>query len=304
MVVEPESQTSPETTAVKENPRTEEESNQKSVPLKHDPLDPSNRRTSPPAKRNSQSIIRNPDSEDELDSSSDEGRRRPSPQVAYTPLELDSDVESDLSNAGPKSRKRVPSKDYQTYDEDDRLSSKDSSIKWHFPNPDHYGDPRRARNSKFKNPGFQDGSSKTSSFEFSRRGQESDAPKRGDFNEVGIPIVDPFPDGKSATNTPHLKDVKSLIDRYEQNASHETLGEDQLSVKSTEDTRSRSESKMGIPLVAMVPGRSSSRGQSSSAIDSLPDAQSRNADSRGERGANHSPNNIVKENKLPHQTDF
>ncbi|EZA61300.1 Solute carrier organic anion transporter family member 1A5 [Ooceraea biroi] len=307
VVIEPESRTPPETMTVEENPRKEEESNQKSVPLRHGPLGPGDRRASPhpPANRNSQSVIQNPDSEDELDSSSDESRRRSSPQVAYTPLELDSDVESDLSNAGPRSRKRVPSKDYdQTSNDDDHLSSKTSSIKRHFPNPDHYEDARKASNYRFQNPSFQDGSSKTSSFEFSKRGQESDAPKQGDFNEVGIPIVDPFPDEKSDTNTVHLKDVKSLIDRYEQNASQETLDEDQLSVKSAEGTRNRSESKMGIPLVAMVPGRSSLRGQSASAIDSLPDVQDKSANLRSERSATHSPKNVVKESKPTHQTDL
>lgn len=268
------------------------------VPDKH--LSDSNPRTN----RNSQSTIRNLDSEDELDSSSDESKRRSSTQVVYTPLELDSDVESDLSGVGPRSRKRVPSKDYdQTHDEIDRPSSRNTSLKRQFPNPDHYEDPQKGRNSKFKNPiSYQDGSSKTSSFEFAKEGQ---VPKQGDFNEVGIPIVDPFPDKKGKSdNTAHLKDVKSLIDRYEQNASQETLDEDRLSVMSTEDTRSRPESKMGIPLVAMVPGRSSSRGQSSSGFGSLPDVQDKNPDSRSERLGTPSPKNVAKDSKVTHQTDL
>lgn len=271
---------------------------------------PNHRRSgsNPPTNHNSQSTIRNLDSEDELDSSSDESKKRSSTRVAYTPLELDSDVESDLNGVGPRSRKRISSKDYdQTQDENDRLSSKNTALERRFPNPDHYKDPQRDRNSRLKNPnGYQDDSLKTSSFEFAKKGQESDVLKQGDFNEVGIPIVYPFPNekGNSGTNTAHLKDVKSLIDRYEQNASQETLDEDRLSVKSTEDTRSRPESKLGIPLVAMVPARSSSRGQSSSGFGSLPDVQDKNPDSRAERLGTPSPKNVTKGSKVAHQTDL
>jgi len=276
---------------VEEVPRKEEDSNQKSASLKHGP-------SADHSSTNRNSVIQNPDSEDELDTSSDESRKRSSPQVAYAPLELDSDVESDLSSAGPRSRKRVPSKDYgQTYDEDElALSSENSAMKRQFPNPDHYEDPRR--NHRFKNSGFQDGSFKTSSFEFSKRGQEAAASKQGDFNELGIPIVGPLPEGKSA------KDVKSLIDRYEQNASQETLGGDQLSMKSMEDAKSRSEGKIGIPLVAMVPGKSSLRGQSSSGINSSSDAQDKNVDLSPKGSTTSSPINTAKGDRPTHQTDL
>ncbi|XP_011639833.1 solute carrier organic anion transporter family member 1A5 [Pogonomyrmex barbatus] len=310
-IVEPESRTLPEVAIAEENPLREEESTQKSAPMKYGPLGSGNRRTdsTPPTKHNSQSTIRNLDSEDELDSSSDESKKQSSSQVAYTPLDIDSDVESDLGSVGPRSRKRISSKDYDqtTQDEKDRPSSRNASLKRRFPNPDHYEDPQRGRNSKFKNPNsYQDTSLNTSSSKFARKGQESDVPK-GDFNEVGIPIVDPFPDGKGnsgSTNTAHLKDVKSLIDRYEQNASQETLDEDRLSVKSIEDTRTRPENKMGIPLVAMVPGRSSSRGQSSSGFSSLPDIQDKNLDTRLERLGTPSPKNVAKGNKVTRQTDL
>lgn len=297
-----------------ENQPKEEEGAQRSAPLKYGPLGPGDRRSSsnlPTANQNSRSTIRNLDSDDELDSSSDESKKRSNPQVAYIPLELDSDVESDLSSIGPRSRKRLSGKDFDEPDknESDRPPAKSSSIKRQFPNPDNYGDPRRVRHTRFGNINdHRDGSSTTSSFEFAKKGQESDVPKQGDFNEVGIPIVDPLPDikGNSAgTNTAHLKDVKSLIDRYEQNASQETLDGDQLSVKSMEDTRSRPESKLGVPLVAMVPGRSSSRRQFSSGFGSLPDVQNKSSDSHTEKGETPSPKNSVKKNKLMYsQTDL
>ncbi|XP_011882238.1 PREDICTED: solute carrier organic anion transporter family member 1A5 [Vollenhovia emeryi] len=307
VVVEPESRTVPETAELKEKSPEEKEDTQKSTPLKYGSLGSGNPRSSsnPPTNHNSQSTIQNLDSEDELDSSSDESKKRSGTQVAYTPLELDSDVESDLSSVGPRSRRRIPSKDYDQAHESDRPSSKNASLGRQFPNPDHYEDPRG--NSRFKSPNsYQNDPLQTSSSELAKKGQESDAPKQGDFNEVGIPIVDPFPDGRSnsgSTNTGHVKDVKSLIDRYEQNASQETLDEDRLSVKSTEDTRSRPESKIGIPLVAMVPGRSSSRGQASSGFGSLPDVQDKN-DPHSERSGTPSPKNVAKGSKVRHQTDL
>ncbi|XP_072767237.1 solute carrier organic anion transporter family member 1A5 isoform X2 [Anoplolepis gracilipes] len=305
VIIEPESRIPPETNVLENAPK-EEEKTQKSVPLKYGPLGPGDRRSTGsnlPTNHNSRSTIQNLDSEDELDSSSDESKKRSSSRIAYAPLELDSDIESDLSSTGPRSRKRISSKDY---DENDRSSSKNSSIKRWFPNPDHYEDPLRARSSRFKKSnGCQDGFSKTGSFEFSKKGQESNVSKQGDFNEVGIPIVDPFPEGKdNSGDTMHSKDVKSLIDRYEQNVSQETLNEDRLSTKSAEDVRSRPENKMGIPLVAMVPGRSSSRGQSSSGFSSLPDVQDKNSKLHLERRATPSPKSSAKESKPTYQTDL
>ncbi|XP_032662579.1 solute carrier organic anion transporter family member 74D-like isoform X2 [Odontomachus brunneus] len=294
--IEPESISSQETTMPEENlSKKGEENTQKNTPLKYGPLGSGDRRVTSvvdhSAKSNSQATIQNLDSEDELYSSSDESKKRSSPQVAYTPLELDSDIESDLSSTEPRSRKRVSSKDYDhTYNhEDDSSSSKNSSIIRRFPNPDHYEDPRRARYRKQN--GYQDGSRKTTSFEFQRKGQESDVFKQGDFNEVGIPIVDPLPDGKgdsADTNTAHSTDVKSLIDQYEQNASQETIDEDQLSVRSAEDTKTRTENKIvsGIPLVAMVPSKQSSRRQSPAGSGSSPDVQDKNTE---QRSGKHTP---------------
>lgn len=302
MVIEPESRIPSETSVPEDNPPKEEGKTQRNVPLKYGPLGPGDRRsTSSNHSTNRNSMIRNLDSED--DSSSNESKKLSSPRVAYAPLELDSDVESDLGSVGPRSRRRISSKDY---DENDHHSSKNSSIRRWFPNPDHYEDPLRARSSRLrKSNGYQDGSSKTGSFEFSKKDQESNVSKQGDFNEVGIPIVDPFPEGKgNSSDTMHSKDVKSLIDRYEQNVSQETLNEDRLSVKS-EDARSRPENKMGIPLVAMVPNRpSSSRGQSSSGFSSLPDVLDKNSNLRMERRMTPSPKSSAKGSKPTYQTDL
>lgn len=320
IVVEPESISSPETTLAEENLPQDETDDQKSAPLQYGPLGPGDRRTKStdeqPVKSNSQGTIQNLDSEDELYSSSDESKIRSSPQVAYSPLELESDIESDLNSTGPRSRKRVSSKDYdQTHNNGyDSVSSKSSSIKRRFPNPDHYEDPRAVRKQTAKSGnqnGYADGSCKTTSFKFSTKGQESDALKRGNFNEVGIPIADPFPDGGgdlAATDTEHSKDVKSLIDRYEQNASQENIDEDQLSVKSAQDTRTQlpesNKIVSGIPLVAMVPGKQSSRRRSlvdsSSSSDKSPDHHQRSE----KRATTPSPKGPAKGGKPTYCTDL
>lgn len=309
----PESISSPETRMpeeIVETPAKKEEVSQRNVPLRYGPLGAGDRRVTSvdhPMRNNSQGTIQNLDSEDELSSSSDESKKRSSPRVAYTPLELDSDIESDLNSTAARSRKRVSSKDYDhtSNHENGSSSSKNSSIKRRFPNPDHYGDPRRARNAKYKKQnGYLDGSRKTSSFEFRAKGQESDVFKQGDFNEIGIPVVDP--DGKGdSTNTPH-SDVKSLIDQYEQNASQETIEEDQLSVRSAEDTRTRPENKIvsGIPLVAMVPSKQSSRRQSPADSGSSPVAQDKNPDQRLEQLRTSSPKSPSGGGKPTYCTDL
>jgi len=308
-IIEPELRLPPEATVLEENQPKDEEGTQKSVPLKYGPLGSGDRRSNLPTTNQNSRFILNLDSDNELDSSSDESKKRSNPQVAYVSLELDSDVESDLGSIGPRSRKRISSRNFDKPDKNgsDQSSAKKSFIKRRFPN--NYGNPQRVGHTRFRNLNdHQDGSSATSSFEFAKKGQESDVPKQGDFNQVGIPIVDPLPDvkGNSAgTNTAHSKDVKLLINRYEQNASQETLDGDQLSMKSMEDRRSRSESKLGIPLVAMVPGRLFSRGRFFSGCGSVPDVQNKSSDPRMERRDTPSPKNSVKESKLMYnQTDF
>lgn len=290
-----------------ENPSREEENRQTNAPLKYGPLGPGDRRTTVNLSTtpNSRSTIGNLDSEDELDSSSDESKKQ---SVAYRELEIDSDVESDLSSTGPRSRKRISGNKeyYQIYykDDDNPPSSpppptEESSVKRSFPNPDHYQDPQVAKNIG-SSITYLDGSSKTGSFEFAKRRQQ------GDFNEIGIPIVNPLPHERDNPNTMELKDVKSLIDRYEQNASQESLDDDRSSVKSTEHNKTRLESRIvsGIPLVAMVPGRSSSRERSSPRSGSLSDVQGKSSDSHLERREITSSKDSVKTGKPAFRTDL
>ncbi|KAK2578878.1 hypothetical protein KPH14_009745 [Odynerus spinipes] len=275
----------PRTKEDTEEDKKDEESNKQ---LKYGPVGPGDRRQDINKKplqqdRPKKHRIRNLDSDDELDSSSDESKKDSSPKVAYIPLDLDSDVESDLGSTAPRSRKRIVSKDYDEYTE--RSSSSMSSKRREFPNPDDYGDPRSIRNAPSKNRKAEDGSSKTSSFEYSK----TEAPKKGDFNEVGIPIVEYHPrnvNGNSdrKPNSPLLKDVKSLISKYENNTSQERLEDDRASI--------RSAGKTGIPLVAMAQPRLSS-GQASSGFSSLRESSSdargtpspKNSSIKGSKGA-------------------
>lgn len=220
--------------------------------MKYGPLGPGDRRTDSKTSLNQpsqaqKSKIRNTDSEDDLSSSDEEGKKDSSPKVAYRPLDIDSDVESDLSSVEPRSRKRIMGREYESVYNSDTFSSVKNSLKREFPNPDNYGDPRLNRRNI-------DGSSKTSSFEFSRRRQNEPLQKRGDFNEVGIPIVDPV----------STKGVKSLIDKYEK------VDEEQELAISGENG-SHPESKIGIPLVAMTPKKSNSINQYSPGFSNLRD---------------------------------
>lgn len=282
----------PETTEaevlqVTAKPKTKEEEDyeESKRPLIYGPLGPGNRRKTgnetpvqqdPPRKQK----IRNLETDDELDSSSDESKKTSSPKIAYKPLELDSDVESELGSTAARSRKRVLNKDYDEFTE--RSSSSMSSKRREFPNPDDYGDPRFIRNVSTKDrKAYEDGSSKTSSFEYSK------AFKKGDFNEVGIPIVEYHPqssDNSAVKDSPFLKDVKSLINKYEQHSSQEKLEDDRVSI--------RSAGKTGIPLVAMTQPRLSS-GQASSGFGSLRESSSdprgtpspKNSSIKGSKGA-------------------
>lgn len=255
-------------------PQQEEGLQTEETPLKYGPLGPGSRRTDSKSSLNRpsqtrKSRIRTLDSEDEL-SSSDEGvRKNSSPKVAYRPLDIDSDVESDLSHAEPRSRKRIISGDYDRVYNSDRSSSiKGSLPRREFPNPDNYDDPRLSRRTGYKDPNENlDGSSKTNSFEFSNRRQNNAVQKKGDFNEIGIPIIEP------ADTNSTLKGVKSLISQYELNAE-QRANADQESLKSGGD-ESPAEGRMisGIPLVAMASKRPSSRGQPSSVFSGLADGK-------------------------------
>lgn len=284
-----------------ENSRKVDEKKQtRGKPLKYGPLGLGDRRTgakpvSTGADEAGRSMMRHLDSEDDLSSSDEDCKKDSSPKVAYRPLDLDSDVESDLSSTEPRSRKQILTKhcDPVWTKEMNEKSMRKFPPK-RFPNPDDYGDPREDRYRQSN--GHLDGSSKTNSFEFSKKGLGNDTRKKGDFNEIGIPIVPTDPSawpGTVSGETPLLKDVKSLIDRYEQNSEKTEDEGNDVSVRSTEE-KNRTEGKVvsGIPLVAMVQKKNSaSRAQSPSGMSNSSGSVSAFMDARSEsRGSNSSRN--------------
>ncbi|CAK9811000.1 Solute carrier organic anion transporter family member 74D [Anthophora plagiata] len=251
-----------------ENPSLEEDVKQtEELQLKYGPLGPGDRRTSSKSSLNQtphtrKSDIRSLDSEDELSSSDEDSKKGSSTKVQYRPLDLDSDVESDLSNAEPRSRKRIVSRDYDSiYNNGQNPYAKTSLPGYEFLNQNSVVDPK-LNQTRYKDRNEpSDGFSNTSSFEFTRNKPDNSMQKKGDFNEVGIPTVDP--------PNPFLKDVKSLINQYELNTEQQS-NEDQESVLSGESGRvSEGRFVTGIPLVAMASKRPTSRGHSSSGYSSL-----------------------------------
>nr|XP_034185770.1 solute carrier organic anion transporter family member 74D-like [Osmia lignaria]XP_034185771.1 solute carrier organic anion transporter family member 74D-like [Osmia lignaria] len=265
--VEPRRESTPPITNISQEDSERQEAEK--APLKYGPLGPGDRRTDSKSSLNQisqtpRSTMRYLDSEDDL-SSSDDDRKDPSPKVAYKPLDLDSDVESDLVNVPPRSRKRISSKEYDS----------SSPSKREFPNPDNYDDPRLTRQMRYNNA---DGSSETSSFEYSKQRHENEIQTKGDFNEVGIPIVDSIPSGAPRSDSRFMKDVKSLINKYELNAEQQASG-DQGSVKSGGSVRSEGKIVSGIPLVAMASKKPSSRNPSSSGFSSIDNNRSESRES-------------------------
>ncbi|XP_078038590.1 solute carrier organic anion transporter family member 74D isoform X2 [Augochlora pura] len=254
---------------VQSSQKADEPKPTESVPLKYGPLGPGDRRSGSKsslslASQSRRSDVRTLDSEDDLSSSDGEGARKDSsPKVAYKPLELDSDVESDLSSTAPRSRKRIHSKDYDRVYDDTIPSVLMSPMRREFPDPANYGDPREARQQQPRQNGYVDGSRKTNSFEYSK----NDQARRGDFNEVGIPVVDENP--ATPPNSSFIKDVKSLINQYEHKTDQPDT--DAESTMSGESVRVQPKMVVGsIPLVAMAPtGRP--RGRSSSGFSSFSD---------------------------------
>ncbi|XP_015609200.1 solute carrier organic anion transporter family member 1A5 [Cephus cinctus] len=265
-------------------------------PLKYGPLGPGDRRneTSLPLKSLSVVEEKNVESADELDSSSDEGNeeKNSSPKIAYKPLELDSDVESDLSSVGPRSRRRVKSKEFDPVLNNVGIASFPVTGKA-FPNPDDYGNPRSSPkpNSLLSSDSLspvhegppesdirnQDGFSLTNSFEYTRKKKpngllKNSEPYRltGDFNEVGIPIAE------SPTNSPEptveIQSIQITMPVY--GASQDDLNVARSSIESLGGNVSyHLEDVVAEPEVPALPVRPPSRGQTSSGFGSLPDVE-------------------------------
>ena len=139
-----------------------------------------------------------------------------------------------------------------------------------FPNPDHYEDPRRSKSrgaSPLENPWR----------------------KTGDFNEVGIPIVEPSEDarGSSRASMRVLED-RMLSPQYEKKASQDRLETVRTLLRSLEEARYRSEQDVTSEVPPAL--RPPSRGQASSGFGSLPDVRERTTPQPQEPDSNSKEN--------------
>ncbi|XP_051170815.1 solute carrier organic anion transporter family member 2A1-like isoform X2 [Leptopilina boulardi] len=226
--------------AVQVLPKKIEDDHQKNNgPLKYGPLGPGDRRTQD---RNVITEVKSEDydTDNELDTSSDDGSlplKKASPKVAYKPLDFDSD--HDATETIPKT---IPQS---------KLSPIESGAR-RFPNPDHYEDPRRSR--------------ATSPFEKPWR-------KTGDFNEIGIPIVEPIvQQAKDLRSSKEVLEERMLSPQYEKKASQDRLDTVRTLFKTMEDGRFKSQSDVNDQPLSIRPP---SGGQESSGFGSLPDVRER-----------------------------
>lgn len=143
-----------------------------------------------------------------------------------------------------------------------------------FPNPDHYEDPRRSKSrgaSPFENPWR----------------------KTGDFNEVGIPVVEP---------SMKVLEDRMLAPQYEQKASQDRLDTVRTLLRSMEEARYRSE--QDVTSDVPPPLRPPSQGQASSGFGSLPDVRERTTPQPQEPASNSKENLSAKTPSLHKSQPF
>ena len=199
--------------------------------LQYGPLGPGRRRL---GNNQSNASIANIETDDDLDSSdgSQEVRKGSVSQVSYKPLELDSDVESELSEVAPRSRKRLSSNLDESKKPLPEIKPPFSNMR--FPDPNNYEDPRLARSSRNNSPNLAtDGSSKTDSFEY--RKKKDDKPPSGttgNFNELGIPVVEAY-EATVQASTSNLRSptIMMAIQHLDRTPSRELLEESRFVYK-------------------------------------------------------------------------
>lgn len=254
--------------------------------LKYGPVGPGNRRVT---KNQSNASIANVGTDDELDSSdgSQVLRKGSSSQVSYKPLEIDSDVESDLSGAVARSRKRISGTELdQSNKALQGIQPPFSNIR--FPNPDNYEDPRVVRSFKNDSPTLApDGSSKTDSFKYAKKRKDDEplSASKGDFNEVGIPLVESYEATvKGSMNSLRSPTIMMAIQHLDRNPNRELFEENRFIYKPIrktdteeieENRKFRLEKLMQPVNYSPASPRPPSRDQASSGFGSLQDMPER-----------------------------
>lgn len=269
--------------------------------LKYGPVGPGDRRV---AKDQSNASM---DTDDELDSSdgSQVARKDSASQVSYKPLELDSDVESELSGTAGRSRKRVLSNDFEE-PQKPQFGVKTPFGDMRFPNPDNYEDPRCIRSSRINTPSLA--AKSISNLENYKSFEKPLSASKGDFNELGIPLVESYEATiKGSTTSLRSPTVMLTLQQLDREPSREYFGPSGYihkpvsrkndSAEMEENRKFRLENLMQHsidypPPVPTSPIRPPSRDQASSGFGSLQDIRERLklhgdiSDSRDSLGSN------------------
>jgi hypothetical protein len=250
--------------------------------LKYGPVGPGDKRVT---KNQSNTSIQNTGTDDELDSSdsSQFPRKSSLSQVSYRPLEIDSDVESDLSGTAPRSRKCIPSTDLDESSKDlqkTRLPLNKTRLQ-NFENSEDSVKSRSTRN--ISSNLVAGDSSNANSLEHINKPKNNTLilSSRGDFNEVGIPVVESYESTiKSSINSlraPTLMTSMHYLDQNPDRHLHEqTRLVDKLPKKNDnkemEENRNFRLEKLMQPIDYSRPAtRPPSRDQGSSGFGSLQD---------------------------------
>lgn len=238
----------PAESSIQNQTQVADESGQRSAPLKYGPLGLGNLRTNigaPIVNAVPSATQRVAETEDELDSSSDDEansqKQKRSTEIAYKPLELDSDLESDLSGTGPRSRKNIFSKDFDPVLNNIGIASfpklANSRTGRSMQNV-HSLSPVQERIKEFESKSDNDdGFSNTDSFEYAPKASPrpgktgSDATTKwepyrltGDFNEVGIPTLDLDNEPVSPTSPViKIQSIQATQENFQGHMSRENL---------------------------------------------------------------------------------
>ncbi|XP_058794488.1 solute carrier organic anion transporter family member 2A1-like [Phymastichus coffea] len=234
----------------------------------------------------------NADTDDDLDSSdgSQNATKISTDQVSYKPLQVDSDSECELNESA---RKRIPSIEasraaFLGLTSPQEIYPPFSNMR--FPNPANYEDLRAERISRNNSPNpAADGSVKTNSLEFTRKPKENKdkslSASRGDFNEVGIPLVESYESTvKGSTSSLRSPTIMMAIQHLDRNSSRELLEQTRFvyqpkiqsnSEEDEENHKFRLEKLMQSMNYSPDGLRPPSRDQASSGFGSLQDMRER-----------------------------
>ena len=206
--------------------------------------------------------------DDDLDSSDGSQIKGniPEAQVPYELLKIDSDCDCDCN------------------ENNQPVSNAGTSYKFvniQFPNPDNYEDPRNVRGSLSVSPtSMKNMTSEPTSLDYANSINNKNSASKGDFNEIGIPLVIACETKKNPSSANRPTILEAHMEYMKRNPSRELLSETANLYKSTMKTESYdAEENRNFRLGKMIQSREMqsaacrppSRDQASSGFGSLQD---------------------------------